>query len=74
MSYPNGPAPALPDRHGGALRVDASKCTAGCTDCVPVCPTEAITIVDGKAVIDQKKCNQCLTCIEECPTDAIHEE
>jgi ferredoxin len=55
------------------VKVNADECV-GCENCVPVCPTEAITIVDGKAVIDQKKCNQCLTCIEECPTDAIHEE
>ena len=43
MAYPDGPAPALPDRHGGALRVDAAKCADGCTACLPVCPTEAIT-------------------------------
>ena len=42
MAYPKGPAPALPDRHGGALKVDASKCADGCNACVPVCPTEAI--------------------------------
>src|ERR1017187_3956612 len=42
MAYPNGPAPALPDRHGGALRVDAAKCADGCESCVPVCPTQAI--------------------------------
>ena len=42
MAYPQGPAPALPDRHGGALRVDAVKCADGCDACVPVCPTKAI--------------------------------
>src|SRR6185436_6436147 len=34
MAYPKGPAPALPDRHGGALKVDASKCANGCNACV----------------------------------------
>ena len=29
MAYPHGPAPALPDRHGGALQVDAAKCVDG---------------------------------------------
>src|SRR5437899_7769271 len=43
MTYPDGPPPALPDRHGGALRVDAMKCAADCDACVPVCPTQAIT-------------------------------
>ena len=49
MAYPEGPAPALPDRHGGALRVDAAKCAEGCTACVPVCPTQAITRPPGGA-------------------------
>ena len=43
MAYPDGPAPALPDRHGGALEVDASRCADGCHGCVPVCPTQALT-------------------------------
>ena len=30
MAYPKGPAPPLPDRHGGALKVDAAKCADGC--------------------------------------------
>jgi Ni,Fe-hydrogenase III small subunit/formate hydrogenlyase subunit 6/NADH:ubiquinone oxidoreductase subunit I len=43
MAYPEGPPPALPDRHGGALRVDSTRCADGCQACVPVCPTQAIT-------------------------------
>ena len=50
MAYPDGPAPALPDRHGGALRVEAAKCADGCSACVPVCPTQAITRPGGKPV------------------------
>jgi ferredoxin len=42
MTYPSSPPPALPDRHGGALKLDASKCADGCNECVPVCPTQAI--------------------------------
>jgi len=55
-----------------AIKVDAEECV-GCESCVPVCPTEAITMVDGKAVIDQEKCTECGTCIDECPVDAIKE-
>ena len=44
MAYPQGAPPALPDRHGGALRVDAAKCAADCTACVPVCPTDAVDL------------------------------
>jgi len=72
MAYPAGPAPALPDRHGGALRVDAAKCTAGCSDCVPSCPTEAITRPAGKLVaLDLGRCISCAACVEVCPEKAI---
>jgi len=72
ITYPNGPAPALPDRHGGALRVDASLCTDGCTDCVPVCPTEAVSRPHGKQVsLDLGRCIFCAACVEACPTMAI---
>lgn len=72
MAYPNGPAPALPDRHGGALMVDATKCADGCGACVPVCPTEAITRGPGKPVsLDLGRCVFCAACVEICPQDAI---
>ncbi len=72
MAYPHGPAPALPDRHGGALRVDASKCAADCQACVPVCPTEAITRQPRAPVaLDLGRCIFCTACVEVCPTHAI---
>src|SRR5512140_299506 len=72
MAYPKGPAPALPDRHGGALKVDASKCTDGCEACVAVCPTQAITRPEGKPVaLDLGRCIFCAACVEVCPPKAI---
>jgi Ni,Fe-hydrogenase III small subunit/NAD-dependent dihydropyrimidine dehydrogenase PreA subunit len=72
ITYPDGPAPALPDRHGGALRVNATKCTTGCAACVPVCPTEAITRPGGSPVaLDLGRCIFCAECVEACPTHAI---
>ena len=72
MDYPKGPAPALPDRHGGALKVDASKCADGCTACVPVCPTQAIIRLPGKPVsLDLGRCVFCAACVEACPEHAI---
>ena len=72
MAYPDGPAPALPDRHGGALRVEAAKCVDGCTACIPVCPTEAITRSPGKPVaLDLGRCIFCAECVAACPTHAI---
>jgi Ni,Fe-hydrogenase III small subunit/NAD-dependent dihydropyrimidine dehydrogenase PreA subunit len=72
MAYPKGPAPALPDRHGGSLKVDAGKCTDGCNICVEVCPTEAITRAAGKPLaLDLGRCIFCSACIEVCPPKAI---
>ncbi len=72
MAYPEGPAPALPDRHGGALRVDAAKCAESCNACVPVCPTQAIVKSPGLPVaLDLGKCLFCAACVESCPTKAI---
>lgn len=72
MAYPQGPAPALPDRHGGALRVDAAKCADGCNACVPVCPTVAIVRPAGQPVVlDLGRCIFCAECVAVCPTKAI---
>lgn len=72
MAFPDGPPPALPDRHGGALRVDAAKCQADCDACVPVCPTKAITREPGKPVVlDLGRCIFCAACVGVCPTKAI---
>ncbi len=72
MAYPKGPPPPLPDRHGGSLKADATKCADGCTACVPVCPTQAITREPGKAMaLDLGRCVFCAACVDVCPQDAI---
>ena len=50
--------------------VDREKCTA-CEDCIEECPTESISIVDGKAQIDPEECIDCEACIDTCPEGAI---
>ncbi len=72
MAYPDGPPPSLPDRHGGGLRVDATKCADGCRACVPVCPTEAITRPTGQTIsLDLGRCIFCAECVAVCPPHAI---
>ena len=55
---------------GGWLVADQGRCT-GCGDCLQVCPTTAIRIIDRKAVIDPAACLECGRCVEACPKDAI---
>jgi len=42
----------------------------GCTNCIKGCPTEAIRVRDGKAVIDEIRCIDCAECIRICPRHA----
>lgn len=43
----------------------------GCGTCKDVCAFDAITMVDGVAVIDKDKCTACMKCIEVCPKAII---
>ena len=52
-----------------SVLLDESKCT-GCTTCLKHCPTEAIRIKSGKAVINSERCIDCGECIRNCPHKA----
>ena len=54
-------------KHSVAL--DIKKCT-GCTTCLRHCPTEAIRVRDGHAVINADRCIDCGECIRVCPHHA----
>jgi len=45
----------------------------GCGLCAENCPSGAIYISWGQAVIDQSRCNNCCFCLEVCPQEAIVE-
>jgi len=52
-----------------SVSLEASKCT-GCTTCLRHCPTEAIRIRKGHAVINADRCIDCGECIRVCPHNA----
>ncbi len=52
-----------------SVLLDKEKCT-GCTTCLRRCPTEAIRIRDGRAVINSARCIDCGECIRVCPHKA----
>lgn len=64
------------DESSGYYIVNPKKCI-GCQLCVSSCPTQAIKMIHGKAVIDADKCIDCGICeiggnkYNGCPTDAI---
>ena len=52
-----------------SVTLDISKCK-GCTNCIKRCPTEAIRVRDGHAIIKEERCIDCGECIRLCPYKA----
>ncbi len=52
-----------------AIVINKEACK-GCTKCVKVCPFDAITMIDKKAVIGAG-CTSCGSCVDVCPFGAI---
>lgn len=53
--------------HSVSLQTELCK---GCTHCIKRCPTEAIRVRNGKAVIKSERCIDCGECIRVCPYQA----
>ena len=61
-------------QHSVTLQTELCK---GCTHCIKRCPTEAIRVRNGKAVIKTERCIDCAECIRMCPYNAkraIHDK
>ncbi|RLC55414.1 MAG: hypothetical protein DRH89_07730 [Candidatus Cloacimonadota bacterium] len=67
------------EKQVGHFHVNPKKCI-GCRLCVSVCPTDAISMVHGRAIIDADKCIDCGICengngnYKGCPTGAIKKQ
>lgn len=72
MAYPDGPAPALPERFAGRPVIRPELCTADCRRCMEVCPTKALSKSDREgARIDLGGCLFCRECAAACPLQAV---
>ena len=52
----------------------SKRCNDGCVgygNCVKACPFDAISVVNGVAVVDKEKCKACGKCIAACPKHLI---
>lgn len=57
------------DIYKHSVALDESKCR-GCTSCLKHCPTEAIRVKNGHAVINPQRCIDCGECIRQCQHNA----
>ncbi len=58
------------NRYFHSIRIDPEKCD-GRMKCMRVCPTQAIRVRNGTALIVEEKCIDCGECLTECPNGAI---
>ena len=52
-----------------SVTLDIARCK-GCTNCIKRCPTEAIRVRNGHAIIKESHCIDCGECIRQCPYQA----
>ncbi len=53
-------------RYEREMQFDPGKCT-GCGACVKACPSQALTMKDGRPVLDKEACTLCGRCENYCP-------
>ncbi len=57
---------------GKTTKANCKNGCIACKICEKKCPSDAIHVVDNRAVIDYAKCTGCEICVEVCPTKCIH--
>ena len=60
----------LPYYEGRVAEIVEEKCIR-CGECLKACPFDAISVIDGKYVINKWICEGCYTCSFVCPTKVI---
>jgi len=61
----------MKDKNYHSIHITKDRCI-GCVHCMSACPTKAIRVRDGKAVIIDELCIDCAECLRVCPYDAVH--
>ncbi|MBR1810375.1 MAG: 4Fe-4S dicluster domain-containing protein [Clostridia bacterium] len=61
------------EKYYHSVRLDKEKCQ-GCIHCIQRCPTQAIRVRNGKAIILAARCIDCGECIRVCPHKAKYAE
>ncbi len=57
------------DKFMHSVQLDTDACK-GCINCIKHCPTQAIRVHNGKAIINDEHCIDCSKCIRHCPHHA----
>jgi predicted aldo/keto reductase-like oxidoreductase len=65
------PQELLPQKIKPSKRLFISRFCEGCGNCVKTCPSNALSLKNGKAVVDHKLCILCGYCNPVCPVFAI---
>jgi Ni,Fe-hydrogenase III small subunit/NAD-dependent dihydropyrimidine dehydrogenase PreA subunit len=74
--------PVMPELFLGLPKLDSTRCncdssrdnlvtTSNCTECINICPTNAISKTDNGLTLDLGLCIFCNACVEACPFKAI---
>lgn len=71
-SWPLGDGPTGQDGIVGMPRLHAERCAPGCSACIDICPSGALSHAgDAGAALDYGRCIACQLCVEACPEGAL---